>query len=678
MVAAIGVAVCLLAIVFGGSAHAAEMYGERVIGGEANQAEGGIPGGQAVIPYDFQLSSMALAPDGNSLYFIGYGVLKRLDLTTHEVTRVDDPNHPLSDPTDIAIAPSGRLYVADGGAHAIRVKEPNSDQITRRVGPYFQDATGSLKRFESPRAVTVAPDGKLYFADAAHLFVWDPASNRLSSIANVGGAAELHNIGKLAATAGGVYIADRATNKLYFWSTSTEQLSHVAGTGQTAVQNGGGAITDPHQVNLNFGGFRTTALTVSPNDHYLYVSDINMLRRLDTRTGQFTDFNMRHSSGVYARNPVAAMIVTRGGYLTARNGLLYYDAQPDDDLVSPQACSLLGRLAGLWAEADNAWAANDQAALDRIQSEFQQLAQPRTRTDWNAVHELWRSRPRSSPPNSYLQVLPRELVAELRQFTNYVEAQEPLLGLRAAQSLAVFREWVDRKRAEQARQAAVTQAANARRPTGHTRYTVGNQVFDLYGNSIKVTTMGDGSVVAVVDGRTTVLVPPRSTPSVTPPAKPAPTKKPAPKPVAKPATPAKKPAAKPPVKPAPKPNGKAKPKSPAPAKQSPPIKNVRLVHNVIKFGSMQGTNVRFSVLKPQRIKIVVRNKKGKVVLHVPPALRKPGSRQIFFRMFNLVTTPRIGAYLKPLPRGIYQVEIIPVDAKGKQSSKPVKRQLRVR
>ncbi len=72
-------------------------------------------------------------------------------------------------PADVAVAPDGTVFVADGWNHAIRRISPTRDLVTiAGAGPGFPgfvDATGRAARFNRPTSITIDAAGDLYVAD---------------------------------------------------------------------------------------------------------------------------------------------------------------------------------------------------------------------------------------------------------------------------------------------------------------------------------------------------------------------------------------------------------------------------------------------------------------------------------------------------------------------------------
>ena len=82
-------------------------------------------------------------------------------------------------PIDVAVAPSGHVYVLDHGNHAIRLIDPEG-LVTTVAGPQpgpvfnpgtgsgFVDGAGAAARFNLPTALALSPTGEVYVADYAN------------------------------------------------------------------------------------------------------------------------------------------------------------------------------------------------------------------------------------------------------------------------------------------------------------------------------------------------------------------------------------------------------------------------------------------------------------------------------------------------------------------------------
>ena len=79
------------------------------------------------------------------------------------------PQASFKDACGVAFGPDGTLYVADSDNHCIRAIGPDG-VVTTIAGapgaaPDLADGAGAAARFNSPRGLTVGPDGAIYVAD---------------------------------------------------------------------------------------------------------------------------------------------------------------------------------------------------------------------------------------------------------------------------------------------------------------------------------------------------------------------------------------------------------------------------------------------------------------------------------------------------------------------------------
>lgn len=69
-----------------------------------------------------------------------------------------------SSPQDCCVSPNGTIFVADTANHRIRKVEANGSVVTLAGGASGNvDATGNTARFNSPRRICMAPDGKTMY-----------------------------------------------------------------------------------------------------------------------------------------------------------------------------------------------------------------------------------------------------------------------------------------------------------------------------------------------------------------------------------------------------------------------------------------------------------------------------------------------------------------------------------
>jgi streptogramin lyase len=128
-----------------------------------------------------------------------------------------------SDPTGIAVAVDGSVYIADNQNHTIRKISANStvETFAGKAGePGNANGPKSEARFDSPSGIVVAPDGTLFVTDTGnHTIRCISANGDVSTIAGIAGQSDFANgigsdarfnspLGIARSTSGTLYVAD--------------------------------------------------------------------------------------------------------------------------------------------------------------------------------------------------------------------------------------------------------------------------------------------------------------------------------------------------------------------------------------------------------------------------------------------------------------------------------------
>jgi streptogramin lyase len=165
-------------------------------------------------------------------------VIRKITSTGLVSTLAGQPNIPGSadgpaasasfrNPTAIAYAPTGDLYIADTNNHAIRKIAPDGTVSTLAglagsTNFGYVDATGSAARFRAPNTAAVSPDGNIYVSDT-----WN---DRVRKITPAGVVTSLTPV--FPNPRG---IAIRSTGELIVSDTSFSTLSSISASGTASL-----------------------------------------------------------------------------------------------------------------------------------------------------------------------------------------------------------------------------------------------------------------------------------------------------------------------------------------------------------------------------------------------------------------------------------------------------------
>ncbi len=121
-------------------------------------------------------AGLALSPDGVLLVAdTSNGLIRRIDLTSTEVTTLDIPFGLLYQPVGLAVAATGAIYVSDRDAHQVsRFEVGEGGVYTQAMAagtlgiPSFMDGSAAVAKFSYPMGLVLAPDGNVYVADSGN------------------------------------------------------------------------------------------------------------------------------------------------------------------------------------------------------------------------------------------------------------------------------------------------------------------------------------------------------------------------------------------------------------------------------------------------------------------------------------------------------------------------------
>ncbi|MBK9295812.1 MAG: S-layer homology domain-containing protein [Candidatus Microthrix sp.] len=147
-------------------------------------------------------------------------------------------------PTGVAVAPNGTVYVADQENQRIRAINPTTGQVTTLAGtgtPGFADGPGNTAQFNDPTGVAVAPNGTVYVADHDNhrIRAINPTTGQVTTLAgSTAGFADgpgntaqfLYPQGVAVAPNGTVYVGDTGNNRIRAINPTTGRVTTLAGS----------------------------------------------------------------------------------------------------------------------------------------------------------------------------------------------------------------------------------------------------------------------------------------------------------------------------------------------------------------------------------------------------------------------------------------------------------------
>ena len=157
-------------------------------------------------------------------------------------------------PTGLAVDERGTLYIADRGAHKIRKITPEG-QVSTLAGnglPGYTDGMGLAAQFHDPMTVVADPSGRLFVADSgSHAIRMISPTGRVSTVAGSGAPGFANGAGAQARfnwptglardEKGNLYVAD-SNNSRIRKITPEGVVSTIAGGGEPGFEDGPGLM----------------------------------------------------------------------------------------------------------------------------------------------------------------------------------------------------------------------------------------------------------------------------------------------------------------------------------------------------------------------------------------------------------------------------------------------------
>jgi DNA-binding CsgD family transcriptional regulator/DNA-binding beta-propeller fold protein YncE len=236
--------------------------GQRTIALVAGGHEGRfVEGSDALSASIGNPTSVAVAPDGKTIFFANGVMVGRIDLdsTVHLVA-----SDPMQEPVGLAFAPDGSLYIADLAGNSIWVRTA-AGVLSRFAGSGRYDFAGDGgpaldAALERPRGVAVDALGNVLIADTGNnrirrvdlvsdVITTIAGSSAIYGFAGDGGPADLARLslpwGVSVGPDGDIYIAD----------TGNDRIRRVTPAGRiTSVVGGQGVLSGPARLAISASG----------------------------------------------------------------------------------------------------------------------------------------------------------------------------------------------------------------------------------------------------------------------------------------------------------------------------------------------------------------------------------------------------------------------------------------
>ncbi|SFQ82207.1 energy transducer TonB [Hymenobacter arizonensis] len=239
------------------------------------------------------------------------------------------------EPTGVAVAPDGTVYVVDPGQETIRKITP-AGLVSTLAGSTYQsgddDGPGPLARFRSPTALALAPDGTLYVADNGNHTI--RAISPAGVVSTLAGTARkeglVNGTGPAARFAVSTGIAVGPNGTLYvvggYYIRQINLRTRAVTTLRPRMETRG---LDPEQVQYAATHYNFHGVAVGPDGTLFLADDVSGVVRQLTRAGRLSILAGEVGAGaldagyVPAGRVAAAGVGVPRGIAVGPNGTLY-------------------------------------------------------------------------------------------------------------------------------------------------------------------------------------------------------------------------------------------------------------------------------------------------------------------------------------------------------------------